>query len=475
MHRTIPPVLTASERGSPPLRMTELAHLLGASDDGAGDCILAGLSTDTRDDVADTAFFAFTGERFDGHAFVADAFAKGAAVAVVEHPVPDAAGPQLIVPDAVQAFSTVAAAHRRRFAIPVVGVVGSVGKTTTKDMIAWALQPAYRVNATYKNWNNDIGVAKTLLALTPEHTASVIEMGMRGAGQIAKLAAAASPTIGVCTKIGRAHLGRLGSRRNIAAAKGELFPHLPPDGVAVLNADDPYFRYLRSLCRCPVLAYGTSSLCDVRISHVEISPRGVTSFRVNGFASELPAGGRHHVANAAAACAVALALGIDVPGALARLRTFRGPLMRMQIMDAPHGVTVINDAFNASPDSVVAALATLVEMARRANRRSVAVLGDMTDLGARAGALHRATGRISASLGVDLVVAVGNHAADVVHGRSGRTGVTRALATAEETVQHVWSMLEPHDLVLVKASHSANLELVVRAITGRQDVGRAYV
>ncbi len=279
-----------------------------------------GISTDTRTIASGDLFVALKGERFDGHEHIVEAFAKGAVAAVVDwelaSSIPAELGILIATPDTLVAFGQIARAWRRRFAIPVIGVTGSVGKTTTKEMLAAALAPLGNVLKTEKNENNEIGVPKVLLGLTDAHAAAVIEMGMRGIGQIEYLASVAEPTVGVITLIGENHIELLGSLDKIAEAKGELVAALPTDGLAVLNADDPFTHALAARSNCPVATFGLSESATMRATDLVQSADGSAwsaNVRFGGEAGamNIPSPAKHDLMNALAAVLAAVSVGVE--------------------------------------------------------------------------------------------------------------------------------------------------------------------
>ncbi|MGE5598996.1 MAG: UDP-N-acetylmuramoyl-tripeptide--D-alanyl-D-alanine ligase, partial [Bacteroidota bacterium] len=327
-------------------------------------------------------FVAIPGERFDGHAFVADAVSSGAAAVLVSRPVPIPPGTgAVLVGDTVRALGALARYHRRRFALPVVAVTGSTGKTTVKEMIASLGAVRHRVAKTVGNRNNEIGLPLTLLELAPGDELLVVEMGMRGPGQIAALAAVAEPQIGVVTNIGLTHLELLGTREAIAEAKGELPAALPREGTAVLNADDPFFPRLAERTRARVLGFGLSDDAAVRAEDVRTDGEGsVVAVRGPGwprFTIRLRVPGEHQVLNALAAAAVGHALGYAPDEIRAGLENFAVEPGRGAVVAAREGWAVIDDTYNASPASVLAALEVLRR--RPAAGRRLAVLGDMLE------------------------------------------------------------------------------------------------
>ncbi len=435
---------------------------------GAPDrCVVTGVSTDSRTLRPGDLFVPLQGPRADGHDFIADAFSRGAAAALCARPVggvPD--GALLVrVDDTLRALGQLARAWRRRLPVRVVGVTGSVGKTTTTQMCAAVLGQAYRVAATREEWNAEIGVPLLVLGLRPQHQVAVVEMAMRGAGQIASLVEIAAPSVGVVTAVGEAHLEFLGTVEAIAQAKGELVAGLPPDGVAVLNRDDDLVWGLRRLCRGRVVGYGLSAGAEVAASDVRLDADG-TTFLLHAAGTtrtvRLACWGRHNVGNALAAAAVGMVLGVDPDRIAAGLGAWRPPAMRLQPVRAG-GVLIINDAYNSSPLAARAALAVLAEVGR--GRRRVAVLGEMRELGPRSAELHRQVGA-QAAHHADVLLAVGEGAAGLAAG-AGQAGLplVEHAATVEDAIARLRELVRPDDVVLVKGSRALRMERIVEALT----------
>lgn len=338
--------------------------------------------TDTRAIAKGSLFVAFKGTSFNGHDFVDKALAAGAAGAVVSEVRPEYEGltaPIFVAADTLKAYQDLARFHRRRFAIPVVAVTGSVGKTSTRNMIATVLSEKYRVLQTEKNFNNEIGLPKTLLQLTPDHEACVVEMGMRGLGQIAELAAIGEPTIGVVTNVGKSHIELLGSQENIAKAKAELVQALDEKGTAVLNGDDPFVRPMTALCKGKTVLYGTDDQAAVRADHIVCDQQGVR-FHCSGagqsFDVSVPVIGGHNVYNALAAIAVGQLTGLSAAEIQRGLASYHGMAMRQELLHiGPY--TFINDTYNANPASMAEAIRTLDLLTKG---RKIAVLGGMGEL-----------------------------------------------------------------------------------------------
>jgi UDP-N-acetylmuramoyl-tripeptide--D-alanyl-D-alanine ligase len=414
-------------------------------------------------------FFALRDQR-DGHDFVADAFARGAAAAVVERPIAGLSGDAVVVQvaSAQRALRALAERVRGLHPIPIVGVTGNVGKTTAKEAIAAALGARYRVLKTSASFNNEIGVPLTLLGLEPSHEVAVIEMGFYVPGEIADLCALVRPRVGVITRIPDkpVHFSRTPSVEAIAAGKAELIQSLPADGVALLNADDPIVRGLAARTRARVVLFGESDDAALRATNVRTS--GVDGLRFTasyeGETSEVvvPLPGRHVVVAALAALGSARALGIPLEEASIALGTLEQPRHRMEIRRAP-GLTVIDDSYNASPAAVMAALAVL----REVRGRRIAVIGDMLELGALSADAHEEVGR-EAGRSTDLLVGVGELARTAVDAAR-RAGLREAHVVADgaEALVLLKRLQKPGDTILVKGSHSLALDRLADALVGR--------
>lgn len=424
------------------------------------------VSTDTRQIQPGDLFFALRGERFDAHDFVDRAVAGGAAALVVSRQVPvDAGVPVILVRDTLAGLQSLAAYNRRQFAVPVVGVTGSSGKTTTKDMVAAVLGTRYNVLKTKGNFNNEIGLPLTLLDFSAGHGAAVVEMGMRGPGEIDALCRLARPTCAIINNIGVAHLERLGSMENIARAKGEILDHISTDGFALLPGDSPHAREQARRCHGRVLFFGLDPALDIYARDVRREGTGNRFTVVMGDVQcevYLPLPGRHNVMNALAAAGTGLLLGLtpeEVAAGLARV-TLSG--MRAELVDAG-AYTIVNDAYNANPDSTCAALQSLEEIA--GDRRKVAVLGDMLELGAGAAEGHRRVGAAVVQHGVALLVTVGALSRETAEGARQAGGAGDGIfpcASKDDAVQVLRRELRPGDVVLVKGSRGMRMEEIIR-------------
>lgn len=461
------------------MSVTRMAELVGgAVVHGTGDAVITGVGIDTRSMAAGGAFFALPGAHSDGHEWVPAAFRVGGRAAVVSRwdetmarEADEAFGGEaaaVLVSDVAEALRTLASAHRESLRCPVVGITGSTGKTGTKDLVAAALS-SKAVVATRGNRNNELGVPLTVLEADGGTDVLIVEMGMRSEGEIDMLCAIARPTLGVVTNIGQTHLESLGSQEAIARAKGELVACVPSDGHVFLNGDDEWSRELASRSLAPVTWYGLGPDAVVRATDIEVDAAGRPSLTlVSGSGSArttLPMPGRHNAYNAAAATAVALQLGVPLPEIATLLATAVTADMRMQVFTAANGVIVVNDAYNANPTSMRAAIVALSDIGTRGRR--IAVLGDMMELGSLSEMAHFTLGENVARSRVDVLVTVGERSQRIAEGARAEgmsPASVRPCANAEEASEVLDDLLEPGDVVLVKASRSMGLERIVEGI-----------
>ncbi|MDQ2797205.1 MAG: UDP-N-acetylmuramoyl-tripeptide--D-alanyl-D-alanine ligase [Actinomycetota bacterium] len=464
------------------LSLGEIAEIVGGRLRGADPQtrVTGSIEFDSRNIRAGGMFLALAGVRVDGHDFVDVAARQGAVASIVTRPVD---GPSIEVSDAFAALAALAAAVVRRLPdVTVIGVTGSSGKTSTKDLIAQVLSRLGPTVAPPGSFNNELGHPYTVLRASPTTRFLVLETSARGLGHIRYLTDIAPPQIGVVLNVGSAHLGEFGSREAIAQAKGELIEALPPDGLAVLNVDDPLVSAMRSRARARVTSVGEASTADVRATGVTLDQLGRPRFVLTAADDSVPVAlqlaGSHHVGNALAAAAVALECGMrlaDVGAALSAAK----PLSRwrMEITERADGVLVINDAYNANPESMRAALTTLASVGRSrrdAGGRSYAVLGPMAELGADGPAEHDALGRLAVRLDVSQVIAVGEEARPIQQGAAlegSWDGESRWVPDVEAAIGLLRSELRAPDVVLVKASRSASLERVALAIADDTEFG----
>ncbi|MGW3683762.1 UDP-N-acetylmuramoyl-tripeptide--D-alanyl-D-alanine ligase [Streptomyces prasinus] len=423
---------------------------------------------DSREVVPGGLFVAFAGERVDGHDFAAAVVEAGAVAVLASRPV---GVPAIVVEDVQSALGALARHVVRRLGATLVALTGSAGKTSTKDLIAQVLRRKAPTVFTPGSLNNEIGLPLTALTATEETRFLVLEMGARGIGHIRYLAGLTPPRIGLVLNVGTAHIGEFGGREQIALAKGELVEALPEDGTAVLNADDPLVRAMASRTKAKVLLFGESDEADVRAENVRLTDSGQPSFRLHtpSGASDVTMRlyGEHHVSNALAAAAVAHELGMSADEiALALSEAGSLSRWRMEVTERPDGVTVVNDAYNANPESMRAALRALAAMGK--GRRTWAVLGKMAELGDKTLAEHDAVGRLAVRLNVSKLVAVGGREAAWLQlgayneGSWGEESVH--VSDAQAAVDLLRSELRQGDVVLVKASRSVGLESVAQAL-----------
>jgi len=433
------------------------------------DGLLGEVLTDSRQVGPGDLFVALKGERFDGHEFVAQAASQGAGAVVVDRPVQlPSSCVALQVDDTLLAYGRLAAAWRDRHTAKVIGVTGSTGKSSTKEMLASVLAQRYTTLSAEKSFNNEVGVPATLLRLTAEHQAVVLELAMRGEGQIDYLARIARPEVGIITNIGMSHIELLGSREAIARAKGELLDHLGPDGVAVLNQDSPGLASQAHRHSGRTIWYGFGDEAEVRAVDIGLAGLSGSRFRLVTGAGEadvqfgLP--GRHMVSNALAVSAAGLAAGMTLDEVVAGLAAVRNLPLRMEVVELTDGVRVINDAYNAAPDSVLAALQV---MASEPATRRVVCLGDMLEMGAVAESEHLRVGHAAAEA-ADVVIGVGALGRLFAEGaRDAGHGETHHAADVAEAGRLLVELARPGDLILLKASRAVGLEAVLAELEGR--------
>jgi len=421
---------------------------------------LTGFATDSRDVPAGGLFLCIRGENVDGHDFVAQALKNGAVCCIAERAV-DA--PHVLVDDLVAALAKFASSKRSEFDGPVVAVTGSTGKTTTKEFCAAALSPLGMVLKNAGNRNSEYTSPLVWAELEEGHKAAVIEMGMRGFGQIEHLASFTRPTIGVVTQIGTAHIEKVGSREGILRAKGELLQALSAGGTAVLWHEDDYLSDLRQLSQCKTVTFGFDQEADCRVLGYRALSWGkcVVRGRLDGetFEAELNTAGRHQALNASAAVLAAWTAGVGVSEAVEALATADLPPLRLQVVPY-HGATVVLDTYNASPDSTTAALRTLAELP--AEGRRMAVLGEMKELGDFTESGHRLVGRALAECGVDRVMLTGGPTA-FIGDEARKAGlpddrIVECESLDLDRVREFLDRVRKGDTVLIKGSRALGLE-----------------
>ncbi|MEW5834590.1 MAG: UDP-N-acetylmuramoyl-tripeptide--D-alanyl-D-alanine ligase [Pseudomonadota bacterium] len=433
------------------------------------DVAVQGVAIDTRKLRPGDLFVALPGERVDGHDFVAEAKARGAVAAMVTRKL-DIDLPQVLVNDAAAALGDLASAVRAQRNVRVVGITGSNGKTTVKTLVASILSRHGRTHVNAGNYNNELGLPLTLLAMPADAEYAVLEMGAGKPGDIDYLASIARPDVGVITCIAPAHLERMGSIEGVAETKGALYQSLPADGVAVINADDAFASFFSGLAGGRrVLRYGLDHVADVGAEIVDQRVDGsrfVLSTPVGDANVSLPLAGRHNIANALAAAAVALALGVPLDTIVAGLEHVDGVAGRLKVEVMPGGWTLIDDSYNANPGSVAAAIDTL---ALAAGERFL-VLGDMAELGPDARALHAGVGTRARERGLDRLFAVGALSAAAVQAFGDGA---QHFASKEALVAALQPLLHAGVTCLVKGSRSSGMDQVVAALRPPSERGGA--
>lgn len=430
----------------------------------------AGVSTDTRSIRKGSLFVPLIGERFNGHAFVGDALAHGACAALWQRDQgePPEGAAVVVVDDTLSALQRLAAEYRRSLPVKVIGITGSNGKTTTKDMVAVILETTYKVHKTSGNFNNHIGLPLTLLSLEPDTEYAVLEMGMRARGEIELLSAIARPDIALITNIGEAHLLHLGSRDEIARAKLEIVTGMKEDGTVVLPGDEPLIdKYIQEVVgskRFNAVRFGESERCDLSLAQASVGS-DATSFTLRGSTREynIPMLGKHNAVNALAAVAVGRIAGVSEERIAAGLKELVPTGMRIERVAGRNGTTLWNDAYNASPSSMRAALELLA--AASVPGRKFAVLADMLELGPDEAAYHRAIGETLTPETIDYVFTYGPLARYIAEGAAARyeAGRVEALDSKQALIRKVEALMGPGDLILVKGSRGMKLEETIQS------------
>jgi UDP-N-acetylmuramoyl-tripeptide--D-alanyl-D-alanine ligase len=415
------------------------------------DASVVGITTDSRVVQPGELFIALTGENFDGHNFVDIAVAKGAIAVIVNRQL-ECNLPQFIVQDTLKAYQQIAQWWRDRFDIPVIGVTGSVGKTSTKELIAAVLSTQGQVLKTEANFNNEIGVPKTLLQITPEHSYAVIEMAMRGEGEIALLTDIARPTIGIITNVGTAHIGRLGSREAIARAKCELLARMPQSSTAILNYDN-------SLLIATAAEVWQGSTITYGLTGGDIQGEIINgdTLKVLGQNFPLPLPGEHNASNYLAAIAVAQVLNIDLAPLVTGLKV-ELPKGRSRRYDLPNDIVILDETYNAGLESMLAAIQMLKETP---GKRHIAVLGTMKELGEYSAQLHRQVGIKAQELGIDLLLVLADETATEEIAKGAAEIPCQCFSYRANLTNTLKQIMGPGDRILFKASNSVGLNQIV--------------
>ncbi|HEX4227102.1 MAG TPA: UDP-N-acetylmuramoyl-tripeptide--D-alanyl-D-alanine ligase [Bryobacteraceae bacterium] len=417
---------------------------------------LHGWSIDSRTVQPGDLFFAIKGERLDGHAFVSNAFDRGAAAAVVSDPLSTQAGPCLVVPDTLAALKHIAHLARREWGGIVVGVTGSAGKTTTKDLIAALLSTRLLTAKTIGNFNNQYGLPLSLLRIPEDAKVAVIEFGMNHADEIRQLAALAEPRHGVVTNVGYAHIEAFDSIDGIALAKRELIEALPPDGTAILNTDDPRVLSFAAIHPGPVVTFGFSGSAGIRATDLQPLTEG-SAFTVHGIRFKTTLPGRHGISNILAALAVAGVFSLNFEELVPAIAAFKPEKMRGERC-VWHGITVLNDSYNSNPEAV----RCMVDVLRdEPARRRIAVLGEMLELGSHAEMLHRDVGRYVANAGIDVLIGIRGGSRSMVDAAKRAGSVNHAaffFPEPEAAGAFLHDFVQTGDAILFKGSRGTQVE-----------------
>lgn len=426
------------------------------------DRVIAGITTDSRAVGNDFLFAAIKGEKVDGHDFISKAADAGALVALAQRVPEGCTFPVIVVKNTIEALGDLAAFYRRQFDIPVLGVAGSVGKTTAKEMISSVLSQRFKVHKTAKNLNNDLGVPLTLFGLDETTEFAVVEMGISHFGEMTRLAQIVAPDMALYTVIGSAHLEFLGDYDGVLRAKTELLNYLPETGTVFLNGDDATLKKVK--CKQPVCRYGVSETCNVRAENVRLLGTDGMALDIVSASRRIPAKinayGVHMVTAALGAAAVGMKMGLTDAEIAAGVAAYAPVGSRSGIIDTG-SLTVIDDCYNANPTSVASALDSLALLPGR----HVCILGDMNELGENSEALHYQTGEHAAQTGVALVVACGELAKAIAAGANGAQAENTVwYADKEKLVAELPKLVQKGDSVLVKASHSHAFEDIVEAL-----------
>ncbi len=435
-----------------------------------GTAPVTSVSTDSRKLTPGCLFVPWRGEKFDGHDFIDAALDAGAAGCLCARLPADLRCDKFYikVDDTRLALRALAAAYRDQFDLPMIQITGSVGKTTTKEMIASVLSAKLRVLKTPENFNNDIGTPLTLLGLSPEHQAAVVETGMNHFGEIRYLGELVRPNIAVISNIGDAHIEYLGSREGILAAKCEIFEHLQPGGVAILNGDDALLDTVDvpfTTLRC-----GQNEHCEVRIGDIlDHGVEGITctvTTKRDSYALTIPAPGEHMAYSASMAVAIGELLGLNHEEIVRGVAAYEPSGSRMRVLRLPEDRVILDDCYNANPQSVTAALEVL---AKTDCDRKVAVLGDMGELGELTDQAHYNMGALAAMLGIDFVAAIGKKAVKIADGTAQSGGSVLHFGTKEEALAELKAQLGPRTAMLIKASHAMHFGWLVERLRHAYD------
>ena len=428
--------------------------------------VFSGISTDTRKIRKDEIFFALKGENFNGENFIEEAFNKGASGAVVENAVLENVGNKVLIeaPSTLKALGDLASAWRMSFPdLKLAAITGSNGKTTTKEMTWSIVSLKHNTLKNTGNFNNLIGLPLTLFELNSNYTAVVVEVGMNDFGELERLAEIARPDIGTITNIGHAHLEKLGGLDGVAKAKGELVQNFTEDNIFVVNLDDPRVEKIANNLNCQKITYGINSKnAMISANNIESSDFSSITFNMNIKGQEFPVRingiGLHNVMNSLCAAGIALSLGCNIDQIKEGLERFTPTHMRLEVLDTPYGFKVINDTYNANPDSMKRAIDELARL--KGEGRAIAVIGDMLELGEGSEYEHQGIGKYLSSSGVDDLIVYGRFSQQTLQGAGNGTQVS----THDEAAKLLVELAKPGDLVLVKGSRGSRMENVIKRL-----------
>jgi UDP-N-acetylmuramoyl-tripeptide--D-alanyl-D-alanine ligase len=456
-----------------PSTVAEVATQASGTLFGSGSAVVTAVSTDTRSIQPGQLFVALRGERFDAHDFLATAFEQGATAALVERVNQELPGlPQIQVRDSLAGLQALARNYRRKFQMPIVGITGSNGKTSTKEMVAAVLNERFHVTKTSGNLNNHIGVPLSVLRFERQHQVAVIEYGTNHPGEIAGLVGIAGPQHAIITNIGVAHIEFLGSREGIAREKSVLAESVSEAGTVVLNGNDDFADWIAGRCKAQIVMVGFEK-GQVRARDIKHSPDGeefTVATQKEEIRVHLPVLGEHMVLNALQAVAIGLAFGLTLAECATGLTKTALPSGRLQVK-AVGGISIVNDAYNANPDSMIAALRTVANLP--ANGRRVAALGGMGELGQESLIGHERVGKAVAEHGFDVLIAVGEKAFPIARSASAAgLAESRTAKSNAEAADLLNTILEPGDLLLLKGSRSAAIDQIIPLLEAARGSGQ---
>lgn len=444
-------------------KLTEIAEWLAVDLNGE-DCEINSIVTNSEEVTKGALFVALVGPKHDGHDYVNRAIEKGAVAVMVSRPITQTVS-HLLVQDTLLGFAELGRFYRSRVSCPVIGLTGTCGKTTVKAMLAHVLAQQGTTLATQANHNNRVGVPQTLVKLRPEHQYAVVECGINEPGEMACLAKMVEPSIAIITNIGPGHLEGLGDETQVAHEKSQLLDHLRPDGVAILNADQPFLDEMKTKLtgKQKLITFGLSEQAEVRAKEIELDGQGYPRFQleVNGVdygVFHLPLLGQYQVLNALVVIAACLELAVPIDAIRSALQTVVGVKGRMHTREGINGAVILDDAYNANPTSFEAALQVL---AAHQKKHKVVVMGDMKELGERAEQYHQEIGKQAANLGVDYLLVCGDLSQHAVACFSGNA---KTFFDRKELVATLRQLLHNDMVVLVKGSHSSKMDEVVEAV-----------